>query len=237
MVFKIIKIIFITLLLIGLMGYRFLLGPSVSIKERVEVKKYVEDYLTMKYGDHNYKVTKISYEYDMDTFFDYSNPTGYWVYFKSDIISDDSWIIINGLNQSTYKVDNDSLVEDYYFPNMYGSDLIEKMNSIEPEEELEQKILNELQTEFDPDICEFKSFDIHLEIPENYGRIPTFKELETDISLYRISYFKYEVSNSIKNTDKYEEELKLYIKNKYNNDLESVDFYEDNTRISVDWNN
>lgn len=84
-VLKILLIIIIILLVVGYVGYRILRGPIVNIKDKIEIKKYVESYLTNKYGEHKYKVTRIEYEYDMDTLFDYSNPTGYWVDFKSDI--------------------------------------------------------------------------------------------------------------------------------------------------------
>ena len=135
----IIIIILITLLIVGYMFYKIFSGPSVSVKEKRDVKKYVEDYLNKKYGEHEYKVTDVRYEYDMATLFDYSNPTGYWVDFKSDIVSD-TWIIINGLNPNDYTVKNDYFIEDYYFPDQDGYDVYNIKENMKPKEELETDI-------------------------------------------------------------------------------------------------
>lgn len=228
---RIIIIIFSMLLLMGCVGYKIICGPSVSIKEKREITEYVENYLTIKYGEHDFKVTSIKYEYDMETLFDYSNPIGYWVYFKSKPV-DNSWIKINGINSNDYEVDNDYFIEDYYFPDMDGYDVMNKMNDIEPKEELETIILNEIKNEFEPNAYEVKCDTINLEISEDYGRIPTLEELKTDSSLYKTSTFEYKLSSPIEDTDKYKEKLKLYIKDKYNCDS-IICFYKENTIVSV----
>ena len=56
----------------------------ISIKEKLEIKEYVQNYLTNKYGEHKYKFTDI--EYDMSTLFDYSHSIRYNENFKSDIV-------------------------------------------------------------------------------------------------------------------------------------------------------
>lgn len=230
-VLKIIIIIIFILSLVGYVGYRILSGPSVSIKEKIEIKKYVENYLTKKYGEHNYKVTGIRYEYDMTTLFDYSNPTGYWVDFKSDIVSD-SWITINGLNPDDYKVDSDYFIQSYYFPELNGYNTYKAMDNMKPKKELETIFLNELRDEFEPNVYEVECETILLNIPEDYGKIPTLEELKTNINLYEVTHFDYKVSNTIEDTNEYSERLEAYIANKYNSNSD-IYFHLENTSVSV----
>lgn len=228
---KIIIIIFIIILLIGYCGYRILSGPSVSVKDKIEIKKYAENYLTKKYGEHKFKVTGIRYEYDMTTLFDYSNPTGYWIDFKSDIVSD-SWLIINGLNSDDYTVGSDYFIQDYYFPEQDGYNTYETMENMKPKKELETRLLKELQDEFEPDVYELECETILLNIPNDYGKIPTLEELKTNINLYKVTQFDYKVSNTIEDTNEYKERLKLYITNKYNINS-SIYFSLEDTIVSV----
>lgn len=230
---KILKIIIIIIILslVGYGGYRILSGPSVNIKEKIEIKKYVESYLTKKYGKHKYKVTGIRYKYDMTTLFDYSNPTGYLVDFKSDIVRD-SWITINGLNPNDYKVDNDYFIESYYFPDQDGYNIYKTMDSMKPKKELEAIILNELRDKFEPDAYEVECNTILLNIPEDYGKIPTLEELKTNTNLYKVTQFDYKVSNAIEDANEYNERLKTYITNKYNSNS-NIYFHLENTHVSV----
>lgn len=230
-VFKIMLIIFMILLLVCLGLYRFFSGPSVSFKDKAAVKEYAENYLISKYGDHNYKITGVRYEYDMDTIFDYSNPVGYWVDFKSDIVPD-CWMTINGLTPDKYEVNSDYFVQDYYFPDMDGYDVANIMDDMEPKTKIESNFLEELKNNFEPNIYEVECDFIHIKVPDDYGKIPTLDELKTDIGLYEIYSFDYKVSKGIKDIDKYEERLKLYFKNKYNTDLD-VYFHLENTFVSV----
>lgn len=227
----IIIIIIIILLLVVYLGYRILSGPSVSIKEKIEIKKYVESYLTKKYGEHKYKVTDIRYEYNMAYVFDYSKPKGYWVDYKSDIVPS-SWVTIDGLISNDYKVNSDYFIESYYFPGQDGYDVCEIMEDMEPKEELEKSLLNELRDEFDRNIYEVKDSTIILSIPEDYGKIPTLEELKTDINLYKVISFYFKVSKAIEDTNEYEERIKAYIANKYNSNSD-VYFYKENTLVSV----
>lgn len=228
---KIIIIIIIILLLVVYLGYRFLGGPSVGIKEKIEIKKYVESYLTKKYGEHKYKVTDIRYEYNMAYVFDYSNPKGYWVDYKSDIVPS-SWVTIDGLIPNDYKVNSDYFIESYYFPSQDGYDVYKIMEYMKPKEELGKSLLNELRDEFDPNIYEVQDSTIILSIPEDYGKIPTLEELKTYINLYKVISFDFKVSNTIEDTNEYEERLKTYITNKYNSNS-NVYFYKENTLVSV----
>ena len=232
-IIKIIIIIIIILALVGYVGYRILRGPSVNIKEKIEIKKYAESYLTNKYGEHKFKVTGIEYQYHMAELFDHSNPTGYWVHFKSDNVAYSS-LFINGLNPNDYKVNFDCFLLDYYFPNQY--DDYKKMESMEPKKELEAMLLNELQNEFEPDAYEVECDSIYLSIPEDYGKIPTLVELKTNTNLYKVGGFSYKVSNTILDTNEYEERLKSYIINKYNSNSNiHIYFSQRNTGVSVDF--
>lgn len=232
---KILIVIGLILLVVGFLGYRIFYGPSVSIKERRDVKEYVINYLTKTYGDHKYRVSGISYEYDMTTLFDYSNPTGYWVYFKSDVVSH-SWVTITGLNPDDYKIDSDYFIESYYFPDHDGYDVYNKMSDMIPREQIETILLNELKDEFEPNAVEVECDYILLSVPENYGKIPTLEELKTNVDLYEILGFDYSVLYPIKDTVEYEERLKEYILNKYKTDS-NIYFYKDNTHISIHLDN
>ncbi len=228
---KIILIILTVLSLIGYLGYEILNGPNVSIKEKTEIKKYVENYLTKKYGEHKYKITSIRYEYNMAYVFDYSNPKGYWVDFKSDI-APSSWVTIEGLTSEDYKVASDYFIKSYYFPGQDGYDVHEIMEDMEPKEEIEKSLFNKLRNEFDTNIYEVKNSTIILNIPDDYGKIPTLEELKTDINLYKVISFDYIVSNTIKDTNEYKKRLKTYIKNKYNSNSD-IYFYKENTQVNV----
>ena len=230
-VLKIIIIILIILSIVGYVGYRIFNGPIVNRKEKIEIKKYVENYLTKKYGEHKYKVTEIRYEYDMTTLFDYSNPTGYWIIFKSDIVPK-SWITINGLDPDEYKVDSDHFIESYYFPGLDGYNTYKTMDNMKPKKELETILLNELRGEFEPNVYEVECENILLDIPEDYGKIPTLEELKTNTNLYKVTQFDYKVLNTIEDTNEYEERLNTYILNKYNSNS-SIYFSLENTIISV----
>lgn len=233
-IFKVVMIILIILTLVGCVGYKFLNGPSVKIKDKIEIRKYVENYLTKKYGEHKFKVTSIRYEYHRSTMaemFDYSNPTGYFVHFKSDIVSD-SWITINGLNSNDYKVTSDYFIQSYYFPDQDVEYIVETMNNMKPKKELEAILLNELRDEFEPDVYKIEAATISLNIPEDYGKIPTLEELKNNLNLYKVTQFNYEVSNAIEDPNEYEERLKSYITSKYKSDSD-IYFHLDNTYVSV----
>lgn len=167
----------------------------------------------------------------MTSLFDYSNPTGYWVDFKSDIVSD-SWIIINGLNSNDYIVDSDYFIQDYYFSEQDGYNNYKTMDNMKPKKALETSLLNELRNEFEPDVYEVECETILLNIPNDYGKIPTLEELKTNTNLYKVTQFDYKVSKTIEDTNEYEERLKSYITNKYNSNS-SIYFSLEDTIVSV----
>lgn len=232
--FRIVMIIFIILTLISCVGYRILNGPRVKKEDKIEITKYVENYLTKKYGEHKFKVTSIRYEYHSSTFqeaFAHSNPVGYWVDFKSDVAKD-SWVVIDGLKSDDYKVKSDYFIESYYFPNQNVYDISNIMDNMEPKKEFEAELLNELQNEFEPNVYEVKCEYIELNIPEDYGKIPTLEELKTNTNLYTTRSFDYKVLNTIEDENEYEKKLKVYITSKYKCDSD-IFFNQKNTLINV----
>lgn len=211
-------IITILLIFISIKGYTILnglKGPSVKKEYKIIIEKYAEEYLTKKYGKHNFKVTRIDYDFHMDYVFDYSNPIGYWVDFKSDIVPK-CWLVIKGLKQEDFIVDKDYYIEEYYFSDRDGYDIYEIMNNMKPKEELEKILLNELQQEFSKDIYEVNCNTILLEIPEDFGRIPTLDELKTNTNLYKVTSFDYKESNALTDTEEYKRKLKSSFMEKYN---------------------
>lgn len=229
---KIIIIVVIGILsLIGYGVYRFFYGPSVSFKDKLEIKKYAENYLTKKYGNHNFKVTGIKYEFDMDTLFDYSNPTGYWVDFKSDVVPS-TWLIIDGLVKNNYKVKYDYFIEKYYYPDSDSYEIYQIKTEMIPKKEIQKELLEELKNEFEPNASELQCNIITLVIPDDYGKIPTLEEIKTNTKLYKVTNFKYIVSNKIEDKNEYKNRLKLYLQSK-NINVKNIYFHKDNTLIEV----
>lgn len=223
-------IVVIGALLIGYGVFRIFYGPFVGFREKREVREFVETYLTNKYGEHDFKATSVKYEYDMRKLFDYSNPIGYWVDFKSDVVPD-CWVTINGLKPNDYRVETDLLVEFYHFPNERYFDIHKKLEKIQPLDEIEATYLKMLQEEFDSSIYEV-GCDIIMDVPDDYGKIPTLEELENNTNLYRVQTFRYKVPYPIKDKDEYEERLKEYVINKFNRSAK-IYFGLDNTLVDV----
>ena len=234
---KILITVLITILLIfiSIKGYTILnglKGPSVKKEYKIIIEKYAEEYLTKKYGKHNFKVTRIDYDFHMDYVFDYSNPIGYWVDFKSDIVPK-CWLVIKGLKPEDFTVSNDYFIEGYYFPDKDGYVVYNKMNEMKPKAELEKNLLNELQKEFSSDIYELDCDTIQLDIPNDYGRIPTLDELKTNTNLYKVTSFNYKVSNTITNTEEYKRNLKNYLLEKYDYNTVNIYVEDNNKKVSI----
>ena len=225
-----IAITIIVLLVLGYGIFMVFYGQGISLKDKIEIKKYAETYLTKKYGEHKFKVTSIEYEY-VNKFVDHSNPIGYSVFFKCDVVSN-SWIKINGLTPDTYKINGDYLIESYYFSGKDENEVQKLIEKLEPKSDLEEFLLDELRNEFDSNIYEVNCNSIVFDIPEDYGKIPLFEEFKTNISLYKVTNFSYKLSTTIEDTKVYEERLKAYIKDKYNVDS-NIFFYSDDTLVSV----
>ena len=223
----IIAVVLIIVLLVGYGIYKAINGPIVPFKDKKEITDYVEKYLTKKYGDHKFKVTSVEYEYDMAYIFDYSNPKGYWVYFKSDVVPR-SWVIIDGIIPNDYKIDHDYLIQKYYFPDKDGYDTVQEMDDLIPAYELEDTVYEDLKNEFDSNVYGLYCDGISLVIPDDYGKIPTLEELKTNTSLYKVYRFNFRTSTEIEDKEGYETRLKEYIKKKFNRDSK-IYFYKNNS--------
>ncbi|MBE6158688.1 MAG: hypothetical protein E7159_02565 [Firmicutes bacterium] len=211
---KIILLVVGTFLFIGYFGYKALTGYNVSFRERASVKEFALEYLNDRYGNQNFKITDYRYEYEMETLFDYSNPVGYWVFFKSDQVKE-AWIIVYGLNKEDYYVYSDYFLETYYFPNEDGHVVYDAKKVLMPRKKIEEMFLNDIKNEFDPNIEVVECNYIELAVPEGYGKIPTMDDLKTDINLYLPLSFTYRVKGVIDDVEEYEQRLKMFVQRKY----------------------
>ena len=64
-------------MLITLIILKLLSPPRVKSSEKKNVSIFVENYLTEKYGKHNFKVTRVEYDFRMTSLFVYSDCYGY----------------------------------------------------------------------------------------------------------------------------------------------------------------
>ena len=215
---KTLKIILLIILIIILIFYKIVIPPFVKFGERKNVTSFVENYLTNKYGEYNFKVTSVEYEFDMAymNFFDYSNPVGYSVEYKNDITKG-SYLTISGLNLNEYKIDYDDFLGDCYFSDLHGYERYDMFESIKPYKKINEMILNDIR-EFDLSVSDIVNVTVSLDIPNDYGRIPLLDELKNNIDLYEISNFTIYYSNLVLNDESYESDLKKYLSDTYNDD-------------------
>ena len=206
-------IIVIIVLIILLLLKNIIFGPSVSFNDKKQITEVVEKYLINKYGDHNYKITDIRYDYKMNTVFDYSNPVGYFVDCKSDEVKH-FYAYIADILPNNISVDHDSLIEEYLFPNLDGYDQKEKIDELAPVDKIKEKIINDLRN-VDPDIELIKNIDIRFRYPINSGKMPTEEDLKENTSYYDIIRFTYTRKSEIINDDEYINIIQEYIKNTY----------------------
>ena len=190
-------------------------GPLYFSSERRNVTRIVEEYLTKKYGDHNFKVTDIDYEYDMRYVFDYSTKDGYLVGYKSDVVN--SAVSVYGIYPNIENI-SDWFLEDYYFGEKGVSQKFVEMRDLAPEEEIRNVILNKLKNEFDANALTVESLNTNFELPDDFGRIPTIDEIKTSVDLYRVSVFSY--TTMFKPSEQYEYEIRLkeYLNNSFDGD-------------------
>ena len=107
------------------------------------------------------------------------------------------------------------------------------MNDMDTKTELKKNLLNELQKEFSSDIYELDCDTIQLDIPNDYGRIPTLDELKTNTNLYKVTSFNYKVSNTITNTEEYKRNLKNYLLEKYDYNTVNIYVEDKNKKVSI----
>lgn len=216
---KKLKIILLIMLIVILIFCKIVTPPFVKFSERKDVTSFVENYLTNKYGEHNFKVTSVRYEFDMAymNFFDYSNPVGYSVEYKNDI-TENSYLTISGLNLNEYKIDYDDFLGDCYFHDLHGYERYDMFESIKPYKKMSERLLYDIRNNFDSSVSDIVNVTVLLDIPSDYGRIPLFDELKNNIDFYEISSFTIYYSNLVPSDDSYKSELKKYLSNTYSDD-------------------
>ena len=211
-----IKVMLLIILVIFIIIFKITIPPFVKFSERRNVIDFAEKYLTKKYGEHNFKVTSVKYEFDMDymKFFDYSKPVGYSVKYKNDILND-SYLTISGLNSSEYKVTYDDFLQNYYFPDSYGYERYDMLESIKPYEKINKELLSSIREKFDLSISSIENINILLNISDDFGRIPKLEELKNNSDFYKILSFTIYYFDSELKYESYEEKLKKYLNETY----------------------
>lgn len=223
--------IFIIITIVGFWFYQSLVGPSVGFRDQSEIRAYVEDYLTNRYGDYQFKATRVEYEFDRSMLFN-NHPIGYQVDYQSSVIPH-GFVIIQGLIPDDYWVKTDYFVQDYYSSDQGGLiDYFDTMKDLEPKAAVESNFAAEFKSEFEPNAYDVECGVIILSVPENYGRIPTLDELQSNPNLYRFDFFKYSVSDPIEDTDAYSQKLQTYLENKYHRDS-GIGFFSGDTEVGV----
>ena len=211
---KILKILLAILFVLGVITLIILksvfFGPSVKRDVKKKVSSFVEEYLTEKYGDHNYKITKVTYDFHMSTLFDYSNPVGYNVYFSSDVVNS-SYVTIKGIEIDELKVENDGFIEDYYYPKLTGYERYDAIKSITPVEKIQNELFSNLKEDFESSCTKVTCNNVSLSIPKNTGKIPTMEELKNNIDYYEILDFNFKLSNYIEDQEEYKNRLNEYL--------------------------
>lgn len=222
---KILGIILLVIIIGWLIIWKFLSAPSVKSSEKKNVTIFVENYLNDKYGKHNFKVIKVEYQFHMERIFDYSNPDGYIVRFKCDIVNNSS-VFISGINQNEYKITGDSLLGDYYFPNLHGYERYNEMESLTSVENIQTNLFNKFKQDFEPSCQTLKCYEAKLDINKNLGIIPTMEDLKTDMRYYDVRYFTYTLTDRIEDKEDYNNKLINYLKQNFGGDW-SVHFNSD----------
>ena len=90
-------------------------------------------------------------------------------------------------------------------------------------------------------------YNIYLNIPDDFGRIPTIDEIENDINLYGVSRVRYTTILEIDKEEEYETKLKAYLNNYFSGEwdtdinkkdnLYSISFYGNHFNIGDVLNN
>lgn len=227
--FKILGIILLVVIIGGFYIWKLLSVPSVKSSEKKNIAIFVEKYLNEKYGEHNYKVTEVDYQFQMARVFDYSSPDGYIATVRCDIVNYFS-VFISGIKQNEYKITSDSLLSEYYFPYLDGYESYEAMQSLTSVEKIQSNFFNKFKQDFEPSCQTLKLYDAKLDINQNFGTIPTMDDLKNDMSYYDVRHFTYTLTDIIENKEEYENKLRNYLKQNFGGEW-SI-HYNDDVRIS-----
>ena len=228
--------LFVILIIVigGFAIWKYVSPPRVKGEEKKNVTAFVENYLTEKYGEHRFKVVQIDYKFPPSTSFfndiNYSNPIGYTIYVKSDVVKYSS-VHILGIFPNEYKISSDSFIWDYYLGNIDFYKRYQLEESIKPVDKMQTYLLNKIKQEFESTCQIVTCCNLEENLPNNIGRIPTIEELKNNLSFYEVLSFNYTLTNKIKNEEEYENNLIKYLNRTFGGDW-SVHLYSEEGNVS-----
>ncbi len=204
------KIILLLLVICGIFVFKLLYGPFMGKIEKRNVKIATINYLNKKYGDHNYEIISIEYNYDKGILFGYTNPYGYVVRFTSNVVNQSS-LYVSGLTPKKYRF-RDNFLHDY-LSELYSN--YWKISDIAPVEDMQTYFLEKIQKEFDPNCETVVIKHPKIVIPNDFGRLPTIEELENNIHFYTVDSLTFTLSADVANEEEYEKKLKAYLEKEF----------------------
>lgn len=193
-----------------LVFFHSLQGPKVNKDEKKEVMAYTEAYLTKKYGNHYFKAFRVEYDYDMERLFDYSNPTGYSVYYKCDGLKDFSSATIKGFDLNNAEISEHFLV-DYLYSDLDSYEKFKEFYETKPNVDVEKKLLNELEKALDVDIKTLEINRFYIELPDDYGKLPTMEEIKNDLELFKANTIYFTLDQVPSSPDGFQKTLNDYL--------------------------
>lgn len=196
-----------------------LLISAIPVIHKSEIEKYietyVEDYMTKKYGNGNFKVVNIAKNYE-GGLWEPEVHSGYYVKIKNSYTNGIISMFIDGTTKETIKVSSEFLLQDYhdeYEDYDYLTDYI-KSKKVKKVEEAYQK-------EFNVDV----DFSCYYKVPDDYGHIPSIDEL-VELCPVNTKHISITINDHVelKNEWDYIKRLAKYSLN-YFNDEEEVNIY------------
>lgn len=208
----------IILTFISILGFNLFI-TSIPVIHKTEIEKYietyVEDYMTKKYGNGNFKVVNIAKNYS-GGLWEPEVHSGYYVKIKNSYTNGIISMFIDGTTKETIKVSSEFLLEDYhdeYEDYDYLTDYI--MNK------KVKKVEESYQKEFNVDV----DFSCYYKVPDDYGHIPSIDEL-VELCPVNTKHISITINDHVelKNEWDYIKRLAKYSLN-YFNDKEEVNIY------------
>lgn len=208
----------IVLTFISIWGFNLFI-TSIPVIHKSEIEKYietyVEDYMTKKYGNGNFKVVNIAKNYS-GGLWEPEVHSGYYVKIKNSYTNGIISMFIDGTTKETIKVSSEFLLEDYhdeYEDYDYLTDYI--MNK------KVKKVEESYQKEFNVDV----DFSCYYKVPDDYGHIPSIDEL-VELCPVDTKHISITINDHVelKNEWDYIKRLAKYSLN-YFNDEEEVNIY------------
>ena len=208
----------IVLTFISIWGFNlFITGIPVIHKSKIEkyIETYVEDYMTKKYGNGNFKVVNIAKDYE-GGLWEPEVHSGYYVKIKNSYTNGIISMFIDGTTKETIKVSSEFLLQDYhdeYEDYDYLTDYIMSKKV--------KKVEEAYQKEFNVDV----DFSCYYKVPDDYGHIPSIDEL-VELCPVNTKHISITINDHVelRNEWDYIKRLAKYSLN-YFNDEEEVNIY------------